>query len=314
VAAKVGADAAAHSEGPKRSVFGNYPSASEVLPGSAGVPAGKSKSPNADGTPVLPGGLQSGIDSAVARSFLYQFLARAFDEPTKEVWAWLMSGSTLGALHSAVRAVASAASPLSDSANTLAARLRTDGFESFQIAYVVAFGHAARGDCPLNEIEYGDLNADPLFQPHRLADLAAFYRAFGLEVADGAAERPDHIGLEMEFMSVLAAREAYALEQQADDDLLIVCRDAQKKFLREHLGRWSRAFARRLARNATDDTLGALAKFLADFVGAECTRFDVRSGSEDLLLRPVDEAAETLCGSCGLHNLPPGAGAAGATT
>jgi len=266
--------------------------------------------------PALPGangGLQAAINTAVARSFLYQFLARAFDDPAAEVWQWLTSAETRAAFQSAVSTVADT-SHLSDAAGTLAARLRTDGFESFQIAYVVAFGHAARGDCPLNEIEYGDLNADPLFQPHRLADLAAFYRAFGLEVADGAAERPDHIGLELEFMSVLAAREAYALEQQFDDDLLAVCRDAQKKFLREHLGRWSPAFARRLARNAIHETLGGFAKFLADFVGAECTRFGVRPGSEDLFLRPVDEAAETLCGSCGLHNLPPGAGASGATT
>jgi DMSO reductase family type II enzyme chaperone len=258
--------------------------------------------------------LQEAIDSAVARSFLYQLLARTFDDPTTEVWEWLTSTNTCVAFQSAVRTVAGAAPHLSNSASTVEARLKKDGFEPFQIAYVVAFGHAARGDCPLNEIEYGDLNADPLFQPHRLADLAAFYRAFGLQVADDAAERPDHIGLELEFMAVLAAREAYALEQQFDNDLLLVCRDAQKKFLREHLGRWSPAFARRLERKASDETLGALARFLADFVGAECARFGVRPGSEDLLLRPVDEAAETLCGSCGIHNLPPGAGASGATT
>ena len=65
-----------------------------------------------------------------------------------------------------------------------AATFLPDGFDSFLNAYLAAFGHAARGSCPLNEIEYGDIKADPLFQPHRLADLAAFYRAFGLEVAE----------------------------------------------------------------------------------------------------------------------------------
>ena len=62
----------------------------------------------------------------------------------------------------------------------------------------------------MNEIEYGDAQADPLFQPHRLADLAAFYRAFGLELAADAAERQDHLCIELEFMSVLAAKEGYA--------------------------------------------------------------------------------------------------------
>jgi DMSO reductase family type II enzyme chaperone len=166
----------------------------------------------------------------------------------------------------------------------------------------------------LNEIEYGDLKADPLFQPHRLADLAAFYRAFGLEVATDADERHDHICLELEFLCVLASKEAYALENQLDADELAICRGAQKKFLREHLGRWTPAFARRLAAATNDGVFRALAEFTRAFVEAECAHFGVNPGSEDLLLRPVDEAAESMCGSCGLANLPPGAQPAAATT
>ena len=231
-----------------------------------------------------------------------------------ESWSWLTDPNTHAALRSAVGALADGAADLEKPTAALTARLRTDRFEQFQIAYVTAFGHAARGDCPLNEIEYGDLRADPLFQPHRLADLAAFYRAFGLEVADNAAERHDHIGMELEFMSVLAAKEAYAHEHQVDDDQCALCHDAQKKFLREHLGRWSPAFALRLARAATDETLAALAEFTRDFIAAECARFGLAVGSEDLLLRPVDEASESMCASCGLQNLPPGAVAIGART
>jgi hypothetical protein len=106
---------------------------------------------------------------------------------------------------------------------------------------------------------------------------------------------------------VLASKEAYALENQLDEDQIALCRDAQKKFLREHLARWSPAFMRRLARVATDEALKALAEFLRDFIAAECARFGLTAGSEDLLLRPVDEATESLCASCGLQNLPPGA-------
>ena len=108
-------------------------------------------------------------------------------------------------------------------------------------------------------------------------------------------------------MCVLAAKEAYALEHQLDADRLAQCRDAQKKFLREHLGRWTPAFTRRLAAATIEPTLGALAEFTRAFIESECVRFGVNAGSEDLLLRPVDEAAESLCGSCGLANLPPGA-------
>jgi DMSO reductase family type II enzyme chaperone len=305
-------DWAAHSDKPRRSVFGNYSCADSdgIIP----LNADKENQSLLTSAATKAAGLQAAIDQAVARAFLHQFLARAFEDPAMESWSWLTDPNTHAALRSAVGALVDGAADLEKPTTALTARLRTDGFEQFQIAYVTAFGHTARGDCPLNEIEYGDLRADPLFQPHRLADLAAFYRAFGLEVADNAAERPDHIGMELEFMSVLAAKEAYAHEHQLDDDQCALCRDAQKKFLREHLGRWSPAFARRLARAATDETLAALAEFTRNFIAAECARFDLPAGSEDLLLRPVDEASESLCASCGLQNLPPGAVVTGART
>lgn len=185
-------------------------------------------------------------------------------------------------------------------AELLAAQLRPEAFEPFQSDYLTIFGHAARGLCPLNEIEYGDLKADPLFQPHRLADLAGFYRAFGLELADHATERHDHICLELEFMSVLAAKEAYALEHQLDPEPLAVVRDAQKKFLREHLGCWVPGFTRRLESSVGRGALAALARFTRVFIVGECARFGVQPGSEDLLLRPVEETDEHLCAACAL--------------
>jgi hypothetical protein len=112
--------------------------------------------------------------------------------------------------------------------------------------------------------------------------------------------------MELEFMSVLASRAAYALEHQWDESEVVLGQDVQKKFLREHLGRWSPAFARRLVRATTDATLAALGEFLRDFVTAECESFGLPAGGEDLLLRPVD-AADQLCSSCGLQTLPPGA-------
>src|SRR5262249_18470992 len=106
----------------------------------------------------------------------------------------------------------------------------------------------------------------------------------------------------------------YAHEHQLDEDQRALCRDAQRKFLREHLGRWSPAFARRLARAAPDEALGALAEFLHEFIVAECSRFGLTAGSQDLLLRPVDEAAESLGASGGLKILPLGEVATGART
>jgi DMSO reductase family type II enzyme chaperone len=295
----------------KRSVFGNYRAASAPL---SQPTCQESNQPGAKTDTSIS--LQAAIDLAVARSFVHRFLAKAFEDPTPESWGWLCAPATQRNLHAAARiastnwkgAVTQAIS-LEDLLPTLAAIFSPNATtqDLFLNAYLAAFGHAARGSCPLNEIEYGDIKADPLFQPHRLADLAAFYRAFGLEVTQDAGERHDHICMELEFMCVLAAKEAYALEHQFDGDQLTQCRDAQKKFLREHLGRWTPAFCRRLATATGEPALRALAEFARAFIESECARFGVNPGSEELSLRPVDETADRMCDSCGINNLPPGA-------
>jgi len=250
--------------------------------------------------------LQSSIDLAVARSFVYRLAAKAFEDPTIEGWTALTDPNAQASLRAALEELSDGNSALIQAGEGLIATLKPERFAAFQSECVGSFGHAARGGCPQNEIEYGDIKADPLFQPHRLADLAAFYRAFGLELAPDASERHDHVCIELEFMSVLAAKEAYALEHQLDAEQLAVCREAQKKFLREHLGRWVPAFTRRLMDAVGEGTLAALANFTRAFLEAECAQLGVPPGGEDLLLRPVDEAAERMCDSCGLANGLPG--------
>ncbi|NOS69440.1 MAG: hypothetical protein HOP33_05850 [Verrucomicrobia bacterium] len=286
----------------KRSVFGNYRADGAPLSEPACFEEMKQHAGSETGAP-----LQTAIDLAVARSFIHRFLAKAYEDPMPQTWRWLTQAQTINSLRAAN---VFAGQSLLASAEALINALQPGGFDSFLNAYLAAFGHAARGSCPLNEIEYGDIKADPLFQPHRLADLAAFYRAFGLEVTTDAGERQDHLCLELEFMCVLAAKEAYAHEHQLDADQLAQCRDAQKKFLREHLGRWTPAFTRRLTAATNEPTLRALGEFTRAFIESECIRFGVNPGSEELSLRPVDEAADRACDSCGINNLPPGALAA----
>ncbi len=93
------------------------------------------------------------------------------------------------------------------------------------------------------EGQYGTLNLYQ--QSEELADVAGFYRACGLTAP--VTERVDHLAVELEFMSFLAQKEAYALhESQLDraEDM----RELQKKFLTEHLARWVPSFAARFER------------------------------------------------------------------
>ena len=335
-----GGESEVRKDAPQRSVFGNYKLAETEGPGSenAAFPLSPplsstaiESSPLRDAatppSPLTKGGegrgedgcewkgavrapawLNSAIGTAIARSFLHRFIAKAFEDAEREGWQSLCEAAQQGSFWSAVCALAEGAPPNFESAaQKLSGHLKPDGYTAFESDYITCFGHTVRGDCPMNEIEYGDIKADPLFQPHRLADLGAFYAAFGLEIGEDAGERQDHISIELEFMSVLAAKEAYALEHQFDDGQVTLVRDAQKKFLREHLGRWTPAFTRRLSRIAGDGALGALAGFTHEFITADCVRFIVTPGSEDLLLRPIDDSLETLCASCGITSLPPGA-------
>ena len=325
----------ARPTGPKRSVFGNYrttgttgikPDATPAAGHPSRQPAvGREESgegrevhvPDSDASvfatrdSICARSSQEppSLDTAIARAYIYQFIARAFEDPEPETWRWLARPDTGSALWRAVRSLGDPV--LEKSALAFLRGVTSESFEVFLDSYVSAFGHASRGNVPMNEIEYGDLKADPLFQPHRLADLAAFYRAFGLEIDEAATERQDHLCLELEFMSVLAAKEAYALKSPVSEDGLQIVQEGQRQFLREHLGRWSPAFSRRLRSAAAGEVMSRLADLLVAFIESECARARVRAGSVDLLLRPVDDAAERLCESCGTHLLTPGALPAG---
>lgn len=76
----------------------------------------------------------------------------------------------------------------------------------------------------------------------RLADVAGFYRAFGVQVR---GDRPDHVVAELEFVGLVLLREAEALER-GDTEAAAVCGDAVRSFVRDHLGTWIEAWAARL--------------------------------------------------------------------
>ena len=143
-------------------------------------------------------------------------------------------------------------------------------------------------------------------QSQEMADIAGFYRAFGFNVGGQVRERPDHISAELEFMHVLALKEAYA----ADRDVLEhveICIDAQRKFLQEHLGKWVGLFAESLARSAEEGLALStvegpyvkLARFAADFVEADAKRFGVAVERRSLAgVKPTPLAPEMSCEAC----------------
>ena len=79
---------------------------------------------------------------------------------------------------------------------------------------------------------------------------------------------PDHISAELEFMRMLTAREANAL-RRSDDSEAASQRDAQQRFLRDHMAPWIPRFCRKVVGGAEMCFYREMADFMKDFIGSE---------------------------------------------
>ena len=102
--------------------------------------------------------------------------------------------------------------------------------------------------CSPHETEY---IRDSLAKGAQLADIAGFYKAFGLKVSSAHPTTPDEIATELEFMALITRKEAYALARRWDERAAIG-RAAGRKFLAAHLGRWTASFAADLCGRASE--------------------------------------------------------------
>ena len=128
----------------------------------------------------------------------------------------------------------------------LAALLADADPEKLAGAYLETFDASGGLRCPPTETVYTAITPQhAMVKSFELADIAGFYRAFGVEVTPGT-ERPDHIAVELEFMHLLAVKEVVAAGREDGGEHAGICRDARATFFRDHLGRWFGPFCDRL--------------------------------------------------------------------
>jgi nitrate reductase assembly molybdenum cofactor insertion protein NarJ len=121
----------------------------------------------------------------------------------------------------------------------------------------------------------------------RLADVAGFYRAFGMTVP---GDRPDHVVAELEFLALALLHEADATDQ-ADGERRDVIADVIRSFLRDHIGTWIDAWA---ARVGSVDELAPWAPYAAvavDLVRGEARRRNVIPARSNAVLPAQDAVA-----------------------
>lgn len=214
-------------------------------------------------------------DGLQARASLYRLFSAAFRDPSPEV----AEPKEVGALLKAIPG--SGAVPMPPRApSDPAADMRR------------VFGYNLSPDCPPYETQYGRLGV--FRQSQTMADLAGFYRAFGVDVA-GGDRRPDHLPVELEFASLLCLKEARALEKR-DSEGAGVCRGARARFLQEHLALWAPAFSQAVSRKAPGSYYAALSQSLEAFVRLDAESLGVVAAER--LPGPRLEEPEDPCRSC----------------
>lgn len=228
------------------------------------------------------------LREALGRAAVYELLASAFSYPCPDTLAQLRAlteeVAELELLDRAGLQVPFAA---------LVAALDTVDGEALAAEHNRLF--AGQVACSAHETEY---LGDPFAKGRQLADVAGFYHAFGVKAAGEEGGPPDFIATELEFMGLLLRKQVLAaLEGWSEQELL--CIEAQRGFLEDHLGRWIPHFGRQLAQVADGRGLHAAAAALCvSFVEHEADRLGAapRLFVDRLAVR--DDPEEFLCGIC----------------
>jgi len=130
------------------------------------------------------------------------------------------------------------------------------------------------GLVPLREGGFGD-GLRFAGQPASIADVSGFYLAFGFELPAFSANPPDHLGTELEFMSLLHLKLALSLGRRRLEHVRVT-RSAMAGFLKDHLGCWAGPFGAALENTGAAPAYGTMARLLARTVEADCATLNVQ--------------------------------------
>ena len=232
---------------------------------------------------------RTALDRALARADVYRVLAGAFDDPDDPTGEASLDLATLRAAARELGTQVGAATWRS-----IAGIVERD---ARTVEHRRIFGHVVAHGCPPYETEWGRRHV--FGQSQDLGDIRGFYEAFGVRPRRGG-ERPDHLACELEFLSLLAIKEAMALAA-GDADRVEICRGAASHFLEDHPGRWVVALAARIAGRAPRSGYAAAAALAATILGAHAREIGAAPRllePDDLL--PVTGDADGFAFECGL--------------
>lgn len=232
---------------------------------------------------------------SMCRGIVYSALSIGFCPPRDETLLHLGTEEAAVALADALEPL-DPEGRLSELALAIARAENARSLDGLRDSHLTFFGHTARGLVPPYETEYG--TDAPFLQPQEMSDIGGFMGAFGLVLDPNSHQRIDHISCECAFMSFLCNKEVYAFDQR-DSETLATTREAERRFLRDHLGRFAVAFGRDLERKDPGGFYGALGALCAAFIVADGLRLNVAVGPGHCELRPTTfNEPPMACATC----------------
>lgn len=102
--------------------------------------------------------------------------------------------------------------------------------------------------------------------------VSQFYKRAGADVLENCIEMPDHIGMELGFMTFLCRMER-ELREKADYKALENCIYLQKSFIDEHLLKWVHQCCEKIIERATYGFYKAIAYMIMEFMNSEAEYF-----------------------------------------
>ncbi len=239
---------------------------------------------------------------------LWQLLSFAFSDPFhRDRWRSLSDAGLRQRVEAAARLLAAERSsdePIApaevdptelpaSAAALFAAFDEADG--DLEVPYRAVFGLTISPACPPCELEY-ESSHEASFRAQRMADIGGFYRAFGVRPAREGDERCDHVSTEVEFLSLLCAREAVARDA-GETEVAETCAGARGTFFHEH-GWWMPAFASLLHANSDSPFFQAAARLLAALVCAERRAHGLPPAEGVPRPNPVPAEDDAGCSTC----------------
>lgn len=198
----------------------------------------------------------------LARADFYRILALSCEEPTTEN---LQPIREIGTDLLELESVAGYSQELEKALRKFVEDASRDA-HGLQAEYHRLFNTQAA--CPSAEGNFQMVERGPV-----LGDVSAFYEAFHMKVMERTGP-PDSIKMELGFMSFMALKTVYAVENDLQEEKNIV-EDAQKKFLSSHLGRWFRLFTAKLREVSGHSYYQSFSDLLITWLEEDCRHLGV---------------------------------------